>query len=56
MRLAVRLALVAAVAVAGSVTLAAPASATECTPKGCSSSCHLNPAATDPRDLLVCYS
>ncbi|HVF19803.1 MAG TPA: hypothetical protein VNA14_06140 [Mycobacteriales bacterium] len=62
MRLIARAALAVAVAAASSVLLAAPADATECTPKGCSGGCSLNPAALDPNDptslgpLIVCYS
>ncbi len=58
MKLVLRLALVTVVA-AGGVLVASPAGATECTPKGCSGGCHLNPDALDPRapgQIIVCYS
>ena len=35
---------------------AVPAAATECTPRGCSASCHVNREFTGPSDLIVCYS
>ena len=56
MKILARAALAVAVAAAGTVLLAAPAGATECTPKGCSGGCHLNLDAADPRELIVCYS
>lgn len=48
---------VAAVAVAGSFAVTAPASATECTPRGCTGGCYVNPSfgTGDPRPIL-CYS
>ena len=58
MKLILRLALVTVVAGAG-VLVASPAGATECTPKGCTGGCYLNPEALDPRtpgELIVCYS
>lgn len=62
MKLLARAALAVAVAAASGVLLAAPAGATECTPKGCSTGgCRLNTAVVDPDDptnlgpLFVCY-
>jgi len=41
-KLLVRAVLAVTVAVAGSIATSAPAGATECTPKGCTSSCYLD--------------
>jgi hypothetical protein len=51
----VRLVLAAALAVAAGFATA-PASATECTPKGCSASCHLNRDWQPGEKLVICYS
>lgn len=48
--------LAAAALVAVAVLPAVPASATECTPRGCTASCHLNHDPSGPFDLFVCYS
>lgn len=41
---------------AGTVLPAVTASATECTPRGCSAACYVNRDFTGPSDIIVCYS
>ena len=51
-----RLLLAAALAAGAGFATAAPASATECTPKGCSTGCHLNRDYDPGERLIICYS
>jgi len=48
--------LAAAALAAVAVLPAVPATATECTPRGCTASCYINHDFTGPSDIVVCYS
>ncbi|HEV2890846.1 MAG TPA: hypothetical protein VGX28_10775 [Frankiaceae bacterium] len=48
--------LLVAAALAAAALLPVTADATECTPKGCSGACTINPHFTGPEDLFRCYN